>query len=322
MKTEQAKDATDNHRTVEISGPIAVLLGGTSAERDISLQSGAAILQALLAQSIDARAIDTGDKDWQQCLAKDFKHSFIALHGGDGEDGTIQALLETMGISYTGSGVEASALAMDKIKCKQLWQTQGLPTPRFVELTDNSDWTAIIAQLGKVFVKPVAAGSSIGMGVAESAAELEAAYQKAKVYDPQVMAEQLVEGAEFTVAILGDQALPPIRLETDSLFYDYEAKYISDDTRYICPCGLSPEQELQLQKIALSAFASVGCSSWGRVDLMQDGQGDFYLLEVNTVPGMTSHSLVPMAAKAIDMSFETLVLDILKRSLAAPGLES
>lgn len=317
MEAEMAKDAIDEKRHEEFSGPVAVLFGGTSAEREVSLKSGEAILQALLAQSIDARAIDTQDQSWQQRLTSDCKHCFIALHGGDGEDGTIQALLESMDISYTGSGVAASALAMDKVKCKQLWKTIGLPTPEFIELSDGSDWTAIIAQLGKVFVKPVREGSSIGMAIAESADELEVAYKKAKCYDPQVIAEQLIEGAEFTVAILGDRALPAIRLETDSLFYDYEAKYISDDTRYICPCGLSSEQESLLQEIALSAFSSVGCSGWGRVDVMQDDKGNFYLLEVNTVPGMTSHSLVPMAAKAVAMSFEELVLDIFKRSIAA-----
>lgn len=317
MEAEKAKDAVDNDRTQSFPGPVAVLFGGTSAEREVSLQSGEAILQALLAQSIDARAIDTRDENWQQRLPSDCEHCFIALHGGDGEDGTIQALLESMGISYTGSGVAASALAMDKVKCKHLWKTVGLPTPEFAELSDDSDWGAIVAKLGKVFVKPVREGSSIGMGIAESADELAAAYEKAKRYDSQVMAEQLIVGAEFTVAILGDRALPPIRLETDSLFYDYEAKYISDDTRYICPCGLALEQQSLLQEIALSAFSSVGCSGWGRVDLMQDDKGNFYLLEVNTVPGMTSHSLVPMAAKAIDMSFDELVLDIFKRSIAA-----
>ncbi|MDG1773185.1 MAG: D-alanine--D-alanine ligase [Oceanicoccus sp.] len=299
----------------QLQTPVAVLFGGRSAERDVSLQSGEAVLAALRGQNIPVEPIDSKDNDWLERVANNHRHAFIALHGGDGEDGTIQGALENLDISYTGSGVTASALAMDKVRCKYLWQGMDLPTPQFAELNDDSDLAEIIQQFGKVIVKPSCEGSSIGMTIATTAEELSAAYIAAKAYDDSVMVEQWVQGAEFTVAILGGRALPAIRLETDHGFYDYDAKYIADDTRYICPCGLDKKLEQQLQELALAAFTSVGCEGWGRVDVMQDEQGNFYLLEVNTVPGMTGHSLVPMAAKAAGISFEQLVTEILTLSL-------
>ena len=303
----------------QLHSAVAVLLGGHSAEREISLQSGTAVLTALQSQNIEAVAVDTINEGWLDNIASNYKHVFIALHGGDGEDGTVQAALKKLNVTYTGSGVEASALAMDKVQCKYLWQQLNLPTPDFSLLTEASDCAAIIEQWGKVIVKPASEGSSIGMAIASTAAELQAAYIAASKYDHSVMVEQWVEGAEFTVAILGAEALPAIRLETDHGFYDFDAKYIADDTRYICPCGLSEGKEFELKQLALAAFNSVGCSGWGRVDFMQDKLGNFYLLEVNTVPGMTSHSLVPMAAKAAGKTFEQLVVEILRLSITVNG---
>jgi D-alanine-D-alanine ligase len=306
---------SDNQWHAKLKTPVAVLLGGSSAEREVSLRSGEAVVTALKSQNILAHTIDTIDSRWLDVVAKDYQHAFIALHGGDGEDGTVQAALENIGVSYTGSGVASSALAMDKIRSKTLWLDTGLPTPEFSSLNDNSHWSDIISAWGKVIVKPSHEGSSIGMAIATSADELQQAYSEACQYDASVMAEKWVSGAEFTVAVLGNKALPAIRLETDHSFYDYEAKYISEDTRYICPCGLELEQENALKKLALIAFDSLGCRGWGRVDFMQDELNNFQLLEVNTVPGMTSHSLVPMAADAAGISFEQLVASILRISL-------
>lgn len=305
--------ATGDWRS-NLRGPVVVLLGGHSAERDVSLESGGAVLKALQSRGIDAEALDTRDDGWLQRLAS-YHHAFIALHGGDGEDGTIQATLQNMGISYTGSGVAASALAMDKIRCKYLWKGMGLPTAAFEVLSADCDWEQVIARLGKVIVKPATEGSSIGMSIAATAAELEAAYALARPFKSAVLAERWIEGAEYTVAILGERALPAIRLETDHSFYDYEAKYISDDTRYICPCGLSDDEEREMQLLALEAFNSLGCRGWARADFMRDKDGRFYLLEVNTVPGMTSHSLVPMAARASGLEFDALVEEILHLSV-------
>jgi len=302
------------HKTLQT--PVAVLMGGNSAEREISLQSGNAVLKALIDQGIEASAIDTADPNWIHVVQKNFAHTFIALHGVGGEDGTVQGALQMLGVSYTGSGVMASALAMDKLRTKQLWQGIGLPTPNFSILSETSDFAGMVSQWGEVIVKPSHEGSSIGMSRAASADDLRKAYLTAKHYDQSVLAEQWIEGAEFTVAILGDKALPAIRLETDHSFYDYDAKYLADDTRYICPCGLSAEKEKLLQQLALLAFESVGCQGWGRVDFMQNVQGEFLLLEVNTVPGMTGHSLVPMAAKAMGLSFQSLVAEILRLSLS------
>lgn len=303
-------------------GRVAVLYGGRSAEREISLKSGAAVLRGLLDAGVDAYGIDAGADLLHQLLASPPDRVFIALHGRGGEDGTVQGALEWLGIPYTGSGVMAAALAMDKLRCKQLWQGVGLPTARFAVLEGGCDWAAVLAELGgDAMVKPVHEGSSLGMARARSAAELEQAWRAACAYDTGVIAESWISGAEYTVAILGDRALPAIRLETAREFYDYEAKYLRDDTRYLCPCGLSAVREAELQALALRAFASLDARGWGRVDVMTDAAGRWYLLEVNTVPGMTDHSLVPMAATAAGLSFPDLVVDILARAAVGDGGE-
>jgi D-alanine-D-alanine ligase len=298
-----------------IGGKLAVLFGGHSAEREISLKSGAAVAAAFASQGVPVETIDVAENGWMQYLQAEFSNVFIALHGPGGEDGTVQGALDCLGVKYTGSGVMASALAMDKFRCKLLWLGVGLSTPKFIELTAVSDWAAIIADLGAVIVKPACEGSSIGMSRAATAEELHGAWQDAQAYG-RVFAEQWVVGSEYTVAILNGVALPAIKLETDAVFYDFNAKYVSDETRYLCPCGLSTQEEFDLSELALAAFNSVGCEGWGRVDVMRDSAGRFYLLEVNTVPGMTDHSLVPMAAKQAGLNFEQLVLAILAGSIS------
>jgi len=296
------------------SGRIAVLLGGTSAEREVSLNSGQTVVNALQSLGADVVAVDTADPDWAAQLTG-VSMAFIILHGPGGEDGSMQGALQTLGIPYTGSGVLGSALAMDKKRSKQLWQGIGLSTGGFVTLEQDTDWQGVIDRFGKVFVKPACEGSSIGMSSADSAAALQKAYQLASQYAGEVLAEQFIDGPEYTVAILGDQALPSIRLETDNEFYDYEAKYISNDTRYHCPSGLSASDEAEIAALSLRAFRSLGCAVWGRVDVMRDAAGRFFVLEVNTVPGMTSHSLVPMAAAATGMPIPELVQRIVELSL-------
>lgn len=295
------------------SAPIAVLLGGESAEREISLLSGQTVITALLNQGFEVRPVDPADGDWIAQL-QDVSCAFIALHGPGGEDGSMQGALQLMNIPYTGSGVLGSALAMDKLRSKQLWQGIGLPTAGFVSLGADTDWQSVIDRFGKVFVKPGCEGSSIGMASAASAASLQQAYAAAASYGNEVLAEQFIAGPEYTVAVLGEEALPSIRLETDNEFYDYDAKYLSDQTRYHCPSGLDAEEESELAALALWAFRSLGCGVWGRVDIMRDAAGSFHVLEVNTVPGMTSHSLVPMAAAAAGMDIESLVSRILQAS--------
>jgi D-alanine-D-alanine ligase len=297
-------------------GRVGVLLGGTSSEREISLQSGAAVVAALVEAGIEHVAIDVGVNAIADIQAAKIDRAFLALHGSGGEDGRIQAVLEYLNIPFTGSGVQASALAMDKLRTKQLWRGVNLPTPDFAVLNANSDWQKTLTALGgEVMVKPAHEGSSIGMARVKTAQELADAFANAEKYDGSVIAESLIVGSEFTVAILGGEALPPIMLETDHTFYDFNAKYIASDTRYICPCGLTLEKETELKELALAAFNSVGCDGWGRVDVMADKSLNFYLLEVNTLPGMTSHSLVPMAAKARGLTFSELVLTILRCSL-------
>jgi D-alanine-D-alanine ligase len=297
-------------------GRVGVLLGGTSSEREISLQSGAAVVAALKEAGIEHVAIDVGVNAIADIQAAKIDRAFIMLHGIGGEDGRMQAVLEYLNIPFTGSGVQSSALAMDKLRTKQLWRGVGLSTPDFSVLNNETDWKNVLANLGgEVMVKPANEGSSIGMSRVKTAEELEAAFDVAKGYDGSVIAERLIVGSEFTVAILGDEALPPIKLETDHKFYDFNAKYIAEDTRYICPCGISAAKEEELRALALAAFNSVGCKGWGRVDVMADKDLNFYLLEVNTAPGMTSHSLVPMAAKARGLTFSELVLTILQCSL-------
>ncbi len=303
-------------RTPESFGRVAVLFGGRSSERAVSLKSGAAVLQGLLSAGVDAFGIDLyGEQGLeapiQQLQAQPFDRVFIALHGPEGEDGTVQGALQILGKPYTGSGVMASALGMDKVRCKQLWTSQQLPTPNYQLLDEQSDWQALAALL-PVMVKPDHEGSSIGIARADTPEQLASAYLKARELDRCVFAERLIQGAEFTVAILEGKALPVIRLETSHPFYDYDAKYLANDTHYHFDTGLDAAKDAEIRRLSEQAFAAVGCSGWGRVDLMQDQQGDFWLLEVNTVPGMTDHSLVPMAARKAGLSFEQLVVKVLE----------
>ena len=297
-------------------GRVGLLYGGTSSEREVSLMSGAAVHQALQNLGVDVVLIDAQNDLLQTLPNHKLDRVFIALHGPGGEDGTLQGALEYLGLPYTGSGVLASALAMDKLRCKQMWQGIGLATADFAVLDSQSDWTGIMQCLGgKAMVKPASEGSSIGMSRAETPEQLQLAWKQAAEFDMTVIAEPLLEGKEYTVAILGDQALPSIRIHTDEVFYDYQAKYFSDATQYQCPSDLSPERETEIRQLSMDAFNTVGCRGWGRVDLMVDSNGKFQLLEVNTSPGMTSHSLVPMAAKVAGLDFDQLVLAILEESL-------
>ena len=297
-------------------GKVAVLFGGKSAEREVSLKSGSRVLDALRRQGIDAHAFDPAERKLDDLAA--FDRAFIMLHGRYGEDGTIQGALELMGIPYTGSGVMASAVGMDKWRTKLLWRSVGLPVPEYVMLDSSSDFAAVEKQLGlPLFVKPACEGSSIGVTKVRQSGELRPAYAEAARHDALVIAERGLMGGEYTVAILGNEALPIIRIVPATDFYDYEAKYLRDDTRYLCPCGLSDAREQELRVLALEAFRVLGCRGWGRVDFLMDEQGNAYFLEVNTSPGMTDHSLVPMAARAAGLSYEQLVLRVL--SLATLG---
>ena len=298
-----------------VFGKVAVLLGGDSAEREISLLSGNAVLAALKRQGVDAQGIDAGSDVLQQLLRGGFDRVFIMLHGRGGEDGVIQGALERLGLPYTGSGVLGSALGMDKYRTKLVWRGLGLPTPESVLMVLDDDLMRAHEMGYPLIVKPTHEGSSIGMAKVTSRNELESAWGLARQYDTQALAERWIVGTEFTATILGDQALPLIRLETPHTFYDYEAKYQANTTRYLCPCGLPQEQEEFLQALALQAFSAVGASGWGRVDLMLDQAGKPWLIEVNTVPGMTDHSLVPMSAKQAGLGFDELVLSILASSL-------
>lgn len=299
-------------------GKVAVLMGGRSAEREISLKSGAMVLGALKRSGIDAHAFDPRDLGLEQLLAQHFDRVFIALHGRFGEDGTVQGALEYLGIPYTGSGVMASALAMDKWRTKLLWQAAGIPTPQYELLSQDSDFAGVGERLGlPLMVKPAREGSSIGMSKVTSIEKIAAAFELAAQYDQTIIAERFIQGVELTAAVLDGEPLPLIRLETPRVFYDYQAKYFADDTRYICPCGLPQSQERAVQNQALAAFRLLGCSGWGRVDLMLDADGSPYFLEVNTIPGMTDHSLVPMAARARGLSFEDLVIRILESAHVA-----
>jgi len=294
-------------------GKVGVLLGGLSNEREISLKSGNAVLAAMQRQGIDAHAFDPREQGIDALLEQRFDRVFIALHGRYGEDGTIQGTLETLGIPYTGSGVMASALALDKWRTKLIWQASDIPTPRYAMLDARSDFAAIAAKLGlPLIVKPASEGSTIGLSKVTDAGKLADAYELAAKHDRLVLAEQFIAGAELTAAILDETPLPLIRIEAAGGFYDYEAKYFRDDTRYHCPCGLPAAQEQAIQAAALEAYRAVGCSGWGRVDVMLDETGKPWFLEVNTIPGMTDHSLVPMAARAYGLSFDDLVLQILE----------
>ena len=297
-------------------GKVAVLLGGKSGEREVSLKSGHAVLAALLRQGVDAHAFDTASQELS--ALKVFDHVMINLHGRGGEDGTIQGVLELMGIPYTGSGVMASGVGMDKWRTKLLWKVLNIATPDFEVVNAQSDFEAIENKLGlPLFVKPANEGSSIGITKVKNKGELQAAYLLAAKADPLVIAEKFVGGGEYTVGILEDAkagliALPIIRIVPKNEFYDYEAKYLRDDTEYLCPCGLSAEKEMQIQAEALQAFRAIGCTGWGRVDFLMDEVGNHYFLEVNTSPGMTDHSLVPMAAKAAGINFDELVIKIME----------
>ena len=294
-------------------GKVAVLMGGRSAERAVSLKSGERVLAALKRKSVDAHSFDPKERGLAALIEERFDRAFVALHGRYGEDGTIQGALELIGVPYTGSGVLGSALAMDKWRAKLVWQGSGIPTPHCELLTRDSDLHGVATRLGlPLMVKPANEGSSIGMTKVKSARDLPEAYALAANYDRVVIAEAFVDGVELTVGVLGDTALPLIELETPREFYDYEAKYNAEDTRYIIPCGLPPDAERIIQDEALRAFRTLSCSGWGRVDLMLDRTGKPYFLEVNTSPGMTEHSLVPMAARHAGLSFEDLCLRILE----------
>lgn len=293
---------------------VAVLLGGTSAEREVSLKSGAAVLRGLLEKGIDAYAIDTKDYPITKLKEDGFTKAFIALHGRGGEDGITQAILTYQNIPYTGSDVLSSALTMDKLKTKLIWKSSNLPVADYVMVEKGQSicYDSIIKQLGlPIFVKPSHEGSSVGMSRVDDVKDLPLAIEKALQFDDSVMIEAFLAGSEYTVAIVGDNVLPTIKIQPATSFYDYDAKYLSDKTQYFCPSGLDNESEMALRELALKAYQAVGCRGWGRVDIMFSEQGKPYLLEVNTAPGMTDHSLVPMAAKQQGWSFSDLVCKIL-----------
>ncbi|ATP51900.1 D-alanine--D-alanine ligase [Pseudomonas sp. ITEM 17296] len=310
------------HSTLDVKafGRVAVLYGGKSAEREVSLKSGAAVIDALTRAGVDVVAIDVGDDLLDRLQSEKIDRAFIILHGRGGEDGSMQGLLECLGIPYTGSGILASALAMDKLRTKQVWQSLGIPTPRHAVLASESDCLKASMELGfPLIVKPAHEGSSIGMAKVNSEQELVAAWQDAAKYDSQVLVEQWIHGPEFTIAVLRGQVLPPIALGTPHVFYDYDAKYIANDTQYRIPCGLDSVKEQELIDLTARACDAIGIEGWGRLDVMQDEQGRFWLLEVNTAPGMTDHSLVPMAARAAGLDFQQLVLAILAASVETRG---
>ena len=297
-------------------GRVAVLMGGWSAEREVSLRSGAAVLTALQAAGVDVQGVEVDRSILQTLQTENFDRVFNILHGCGGEDGEIQGALEVLQIPYTGCGVMASAISMDKLMTKKIWQGMALPTPHFEILSAKTDFIAVVERLGlPLIVKPSTEGSSIGMTKVTVADQLEAAYWIAEKYSNLVFAEQWVTGEEYTVAILADKALPLIRLETPRDFYDFQAKYQSNDTSYHCPCGLNEQDENAIQLLAQQAFVAVAGEGWGRVDFMRDESGKAWLIEVNTTPGMTDHSLVPMAAKAQGLSFKQLVVRILETTL-------
>ncbi|HET9351466.1 MAG TPA: D-alanine--D-alanine ligase [Burkholderiales bacterium] len=295
-------------------GKVAVLMGGKSAEREISLMSGNGVLKALRAKGIDAHAFDPAERDVFDLRREGYARCFIALHGRGGEDGTIQGALEILGIPYTGSGVLGSAVGMDKWRTKMIWIANGLPTPRFRVLTEKENWQSVARELKlPLIVKPANEGSTLGLTKVFSVKELPAAYElAAKKYRDTALAEEFIDGPEYTASILGETALPLIRIEAPQGNYDYQHKYFTDETKYHCPCGLPAKKEKELQTVALQAFRVAGCSGWGRIDIMLDARKRPWLLEVNTSPGMTGHSLVPMAARAVGISYEDLCAKILK----------
>jgi D-alanine-D-alanine ligase len=299
-------------------GKVAVLLGGRSAEREISLLSGNGVLRALRAKGVDAHAFDPAERDLWDLKREGYARCFIALHGRGGEDGTVQGALEVLGIPYTGSGVMGSAIAMDKWRSKMIWIANGLPTPRYRILSAGDDWQAVARELGlPLIVKPANEGSTLGLTKVTAAAQLPAAFELAAGrYRDIALAEQFIDGPEYTASVLEDAVLPLIRIEAPQGNYDYQNKYFTDDTKYLCPCGLPAQKESALKALALDCFRLLGCAGWGRADLMLDAKGDPWLLEVNTSPGMTGHSLVPMAARAVGIGYE----DLCVRILAGAGL--
>ena len=303
-----------------VYGKVAVLMGGRSAEREISLQTGAAVLAALRRQGVDAREIDAGETVVRDLVAGGFDRVFNALHGRGGEDGVIQGALEALNLPYTGSGVLGSALSMDKLRCKWVWQQLGLPTPEFRLIRRTQDLHDAAQELGlPLMLKPVHEGSSLGAARVATAADLPAAWENALRYDDKVICERWMSGGDYTVGIIDGQALPAIRIETRREFYDYQAKYLDDDTRYLCPCGLPQKLEAELSALALQAFEAIGASGWGRVDILLDENRRPGLIDVNTVPGMTGHSLVPLAARHAGMDFDNLILRVLDTSMPPPA---
>jgi D-alanine-D-alanine ligase len=294
-------------------GKVAVLMGGPSAEREISLISGKAVLAALKEKRVDAHAFDPAERDLFELRREGFERVFIALHGRFGEDGTVQGALEVLGIPYTGSGVMASALSMDKWRTKLVWEASGIPTPRYAMVRADSDWEKLVRVLGlPMIVKPAREGSTLGLTKVRTAVDLKPAYEFAARFDELVLAEEFVEGQELTASLLGDTALPLIRIEAPGGNYDYQHKYFTDETRYHCPAGIRPEIEDEIRRVALKGFRVLGCRGWGRADVMLRPDGSYSFLEMNTSPGMTGHSLVPMAARQAGMSYADLCLRILE----------
>ena len=298
-------------------GRVAVLMGGASSEREISLMSGRGVLAALRSRGVDAHAFDPSGRDLADLKREGFARCFIALHGRGGEDGTLQGALEVLGIPYTGSGVMGSAIGMDKWRTKLIWLAAGIPTPRYRILAADDNWQAVADELGlPLIVKPAREGSTLGLTKVSAVGDLPAAYElAANKYRDLALAEEFIAGAEYTASILGDTALPLIRIDAPDGNYDYQNKYFTDDTRYICPCGLPASEEEALKALSLTAFRLAGCAGWGRIDIMRRADGQAFLLEVNTSPGMTGHSLVPMAARAAGISYEDLCLAILAMTL-------
>jgi D-alanine-D-alanine ligase len=323
MRLRHEPQRVDRVREPKDFGAVAVLLGGGSSEREISLLSGRAVLAALKRRGVDAQEFDPAQRPLADLLALKIERVWIALHGPGGEDGTLQGALEFLGIPYTGSGVLGSAIGMDKLRSKRLAQAAGVPTPQFVVLRDAQDLDLALERLGlPLIVKPGSQGSSVGMARIERAQELPQAWKDALRIDPIVFAETWITGAEYTVAMLQGQALPSIRIETPRSFYDYEAKYLRDDTRYFCPSGLAARAEGELARLALASLDACGAEGWGRADFMMDGAGKAQLLEINTVPGMTDHSLVPMAARTAGIDFDELAWRVLETSLARTRIDT
>ena len=300
---------------MEQLGKVAVLLGGESSEREVSLLSGTEVHQGLLQAGVDAHLYDTQEQSLFDLKNQGYERAFIVLHGGAGEDGRVQAVLETMGLPYTGCGVMASAIGMDKLRCKLIWKAAGLPVPEFAVLQDGTDFAEVEARLGlPMFVKPTAEGSSVGVTKVSEVGQLAQVYQDLKQFRGDVIAETFIGGGEYTCGILGEEALPSIKIVPKTEFYDYEAKYFRDDTEYLCPADLSDEDEALMRRLALQGFQLIGGRGWGRVDFLRGEDGQLYLLEVNTVPGMTTHSLVPKAAAQTGKNFSQLCLEILEHA--------